>query len=130
MRKILVTLAILVSLCACSKKDANAPDTGKHAVAPSANAVEEKGAVETPQNTGDAVIQANTADANGQNAGTNSAEADNETIEQKVADLKWRQDRVDRFGFDYEVPVFMQKMPAPDNNDGATYKWKDLTFKV
>ena len=148
MRKILTALAILVSLCACSKKGADAPDDGKQAVAPSANAVEEKGAVETPRNTGDAAIQANTADgrndnagvnadaqantadANGQNADTNSAEADNETIEQKVADLKWRQDRVDRFAFDYEVPEFMQKMPAPDNNDGATYKWNELTFKV
>ena len=72
MRKILTALAILVSLCACSKKDADAPDAGKQAVAPSANAVEENGAVETPRNTGDAAIQANTADGRNDNAGVNA----------------------------------------------------------
>ena len=52
------------------------------------------------------------------------------TIEEKMAGLKWELGHVGRFDFDYEAPGFMKEMPAPANNDGSTYAWKDMVFLV
>ena len=52
------------------------------------------------------------------------------TIEEKMASLKWESGYVGRFEFDYEAPSFMKEMPAPANNDGSTYAWKDMVFRV
>ena len=52
------------------------------------------------------------------------------TIEEKMAGLKWESGHVGRFDFEYEAPSFMKEMPAPANNDGSTYAWKDMVFLV
>ena len=52
------------------------------------------------------------------------------TIDDITANIKWEKGNIDRFSFEYEVPAYMEKQPAPDNLDGATYVWKDLTYKV
>jgi hypothetical protein len=110
-------LAILSSLSACSKK---APE-------PAQDAKSAEAAAETPK-AQEPAQDTKPAEATAPQKAENS-DADM-TIDDIMANIKWEKGGVDRFLFEYEVPAFMEKQPAPDNHDGATYIWKDMTYKV
>ena len=139
MLKLIIAILCLCTLCGCKSKEIkqDAPaasatekqsDTtqAKQDAAPAVKeAVPEVAKDENPKD--DADIQQNDAE--------DEEDEDYEipqdgTIEEKMASLKWESDVVGRFDFDYEAPSFMKEMPAPANNDGATYRWKDMAFKV
>ena len=152
MKKLIIAFAVLVSLCACSKKDADTQKNDNNTMAQAAKPADAQNNAEAPKNAepADAQAVAQAKDANNADADDKSgtkpdtpvpveekvndkagdAAPDNATIDEKMASIKWEKGGVDRFLFAYEVPAFMQKQPAPDNNDGATYIWKELTFKV
>ncbi|MBQ9818545.1 MAG: hypothetical protein IJM59_13910 [Proteobacteria bacterium] len=130
-------LAILLALSACSKKAAESAQDAKPAEA----AAETPKAAEPAQDDKpvDAAVEAPKAQEPAQDdkpaeAAAAPQKAENSdadmTIDDIMANIKWEKGGVDRFLFEYEVPAFMEKQPAPDNHDGATYIWKEMTYKV
>ena len=124
-------LAILSALSACSKK---APEPAQDAKSAEA-AAETPKAQEPAQDTkpAEAAVEAPKAQEPAQDTKPAEAAENSDadmTIDDIMANIKWEKGGVDRFLFEYEVPAFMEKQPAPDNHDGATYIWKDMTYKV
>ncbi len=137
MKKLLIlSLASLFMLCACDKK-ADKTSAKKSAESAPVQEVESadtqeakpaEAAAEMPK--AEEIVQDNKpAEAAAELPRAEKADADL-TIDDIMANMKWEKGGIDRFQFEYEVPAFMEKQPAPDNLDGSTYKWKDLTYKV
>ena len=149
MLKLTIALLCLCTLCGCKSKEikqdtstdpvaekqpdaAQAKQAAASAAAqpqlPKDAEVPEVGQDKNPKD--DAGIQQNAAKDEEDEEDEDYAIPQDGTIEEKMASLKWESDVVGRFDFDYEAPAFMKEMPAPANNDGSTYRWKDMAFKV